>query len=182
MKSTNTYSNISEGDRMIKDLCNTHPETFWAVIPEKITVMGIDNNERSEKSITKNPIWSRLKNVKGSERQILQDLKSPIRYIIEVYCSDWNRWNDKLRLCVLANHLLAITPDSEKKNMPDCVGFNILFDAVGIDWEVGEGENIPHLLNDDVKFDLSRRPGIEIEKEEGEGAEESEDAGEEEDS
>lgn len=156
-----TYSRVTEAAEMIDKLCKKHDEAFWCVNPENIAVMGIDNVERSEKAIAKQPIWSRMRNVKGVEGAIFKENNIKERHIIEVFWSDWNVWRDSLKAALLAGHLFEITPDLEVKNSPDCVGFKILYKALGVNWQRDDGRNIPNLLTGDLKFDLELRPGLE---------------------
>ena len=170
-----SYSKVDQANEMIKKLCEKYPEVFWSIQPEKITVMGIDNVERSDRAIERSKIWSALRNVKGVEKAIFMENNIGIRYILEVFWADWNKWSDSLRLAVLTENLLEITPEVEKKNRPDCNGFRLLFDALGLQWKYDEsdttGSKIPNLLMTDVKFDLELRPGLEPEEEEIEGPE-----------
>jgi len=174
-RKTRTYSRVANAQEMIDTLCDRHKNTFWAVKPESIAVMGIDNVERSEKAIAKQPTWSRMRSVKGVEKAIFQENDICERYIVEVYWSDWNEWHDALKAAILANHLLEIKPDVETKNSPDCVGFKILYKALGVNWERNDGKGIPNLLtaNEDDVFDLELRPGLaELEAlDEGDGPE-----------
>tara|TARA_R110000824_G_scaffold12226_7_gene53663 strand:- start:66778 stop:67320 length:543 start_codon:yes stop_codon:yes gene_type:complete len=161
------YSKVDEATTMIKDLCAKHPEVFWAVRPESIAVMGVDNVSRTEKAVKKDPTWSKIKNVKGVEQAIFQENSIMTRYIIECFWSDWNDWRDSIKLAVLAKNLLEISPEVDKKNSPDCKGFKILFDVLGVNWEQDDGNGIPNLLIEDVKFNLELRPGLDdVEEEE----------------
>jgi hypothetical protein len=38
-----------------------YPEVLWSVRPEKVTAMGIANQERSEKAVAKKPINIKLR-------------------------------------------------------------------------------------------------------------------------
>jgi hypothetical protein len=176
-RKTRTYSRVNEAQDMIATLCTRHAKTFWAVKPESIAVMGIDNVERSEKAIAKQPIWSRMRTVKGAEGAMFKEKDIPERHIIEVYWSDWNVWRNSLKAAVLASRLLEITPEVETKNSPDCVGFKILYKALGVNWERDDGNGIPNLLiaDEDDVFDLELRPGIaELEAmDEGDGPEDT---------
>jgi hypothetical protein len=158
-RKTRTYSRINEASEVIEKLHEKYEDVFWCVNPSSIAVMGIDNLTRSEKSVEKQPIWSKMRNVKGVERAIFQEHNISERYIIEVYCADWNSWSDSVRAAVLANHLLEITPEIETKNSPDCVGFKILYKALGVNWEK-DISHIPNLLTNDIEFDLDLRPGL----------------------
>ena len=167
------YSKVNEASEMIRDLCAKHPDVFWAVKQESILVMGIDNVSRSPKAVEKNTIWSKLKNVKGVEQAIFQENGIDTRYILEVFWSDWNQWRDATKLAVLADNLIKISPEVDKTNRPDCVGFKVLFDVLGVNWEKESENDIPNLLLSDVKFNLDLRPGLDdVEKElddEGDG-------------
>ena len=156
-----TYSRVTEASDMIKTLCEKHPEAFWCVKPESIAVMGIDNVERSEKAIAKQTIWSKMRHVKGVEKAIFNENDIRECHIIEVFWSDYNDWRDSIKAAVLSQHLFEITTDAEIKNSNDCVGFNILYKAIGVNWQRDDGKGIPNLLYDDIAFDLELRPGLE---------------------
>ena len=157
------YSRVTEASEMIKDLCEKHPEAFWCVKPEAIAVMGIDNVERSEKAVAKSPVWSKLRNIKGVEANLLKENDIRERFILEIFWSDWNEWKEEVKAAVLAQHLFEITTDFEVKNSPDCVGFNILYKALGVNWQraTEKGLPMPNILRDDIEFDLELRPGLE---------------------
>lgn len=158
-KEARTYARVTEAEKIIEQLQAKYPDVFWAVKPGQIAVMGVDNQERGEKAIAKNPAYAKFRPIKGAEKAIFETNKIPIRYIIELYWSDWNAWNAAYKQCVLTSAVLEVTPEEEKKNKYDCVGYKILFDAVGVNWD-REPDKIPNLLNDDVKFNLELRPGL----------------------
>ncbi|MFA7219409.1 MAG: hypothetical protein WC119_02810 [Synergistaceae bacterium] len=159
-RKTRTYSRVKEASDMIAKLHKKYTDVFWCVNPEAIAVMGVDNVERSEKAVAKQPIWSKMRNVKGVERAIFQENNIGERYIIECFWSDWHLWNDATKAAVLASHLLEITPEVEVKNRPDCIGFKILYDVLGVNWEYDTSNKIPNILTTDVKFNLDLRPGL----------------------
>jgi len=155
------YSRVTEAQEMIQTLCKRHDKAFWCVNPDAIAVMGVENVQRSDKAIAKQPIWSKMRNVKGVEQAIFKENDIRVRYLIEIFWSDWNKWQDSIKAAVLATHLFEITPDAEVKNRPDCVGFNIIYKALGINWQRDDGSAIPNLLTSSVEFDLDLRPGLE---------------------
>lgn len=159
-RKSRNYSRIPEASEIIKKLCEKHSEAFWCIKPESVVVMGIDNMERTEKSIAKQPIWSKFRNIKGVEKAIFQENNIGERFIIEVYWSDWHLWSQAMKAAILSKHLFEITPDPEVKNPHDCVGFKILYDVLGVNWE-RKDDSIPDLLDDDIKFNLDLRPGLE---------------------
>ena len=169
-RTARTYQKVDEADQLIADLCAKHGDVFWSVNPQTVVIMGIDNVARTEKAVEKDPLWSKFRNIKGVEKAIFAANQIPVRYIIEVYWSDWNTWNTNTRLAIIARHLLEITPDVEKKNRPDAVGFKILYDVLGINWE-SNYKQIPSLRDDDIEFNLDLRPGLDDISEDDEIAE-----------
>ena len=159
-----TFSRMSEAESIIKRLVEKYPDVLWAVNPSTIAVMGVDNSERSEKAIKKSPVYSKLRVIKGSEKALFQENNVHILYVIELYWSDWHNWNDALRQAVLMSQLLEITPEEESRNRPDCVGFKVFLDALGVNWDGEQGVNIPNLLTGDVKFNLDLRPGLNVDE------------------
>jgi len=163
MADPKTYTRVTEADTMIEKLVEKEPEMLWAVTPSQIVVMGIDNKDRSEKTVAKQPIYSKLSLIKGAEKALLQSEGIPVFYIIEIYWSDWHRWSTGLKQMVIVDCLLEITAEAEKKNRPDCIGFRILYDALGVHWDCDpDGVGLPDFLDPDcsVKFDMSLRPGL----------------------
>lgn len=162
MRTARTYARVTEAEKMIKALCEKYPDLFWAVRPEQIAVMGVDNQERSEKAVEKNPNYAKLRVVKGSEKALFIDSHIPIRHVIELYFSDWQAWKDAYRQWVLANCIVQISAEDEKKHAPDCTGFKVLLDVSGVTWDDERfTDNLPNLLHSDVKFNLDLRPGLE---------------------
>ena len=156
-----TFSRMSEAEGIIKKLVEKFPDVLWAVEPSTIAVMGVDNAERSEKVVKKSPVYAKLRVIRGSEKALFQENNVNVLYVIELYWSDWHNWNDSLRQAVLLSQLLEITPEEESRNRPDCVGFKVFLDALGVNWDGANGTNIPNLLQDDIAFNLDLRPGLE---------------------
>lgn len=167
-KEARTYARVKDAEDLIKQMTEKYPELFWEVRPEQIAVMGVDNIQRGEKAIKKNPAYAKLMTVKGAEKAIFETNNIPIRYIVEVYWAEWNMWGAKFRQWALANSILAISHVEEKKNKLDCVGFKVLLDVSGVNWE-REPDNLPNLLADDVEFNLDLRPGLNDDGEEEDG-------------
>lgn len=159
------YEHADDADKIIKALCEKYPEVLWSVRPEKVTAMGITNQERSEKAVAKKPINIKLRAVKGAEKAIFGIEGIPTRFIVEFYFADWARWNEKQRQYALMSVLLEIGREDEARNSPDLVGFKIFIDVAGVTWDA-EGAELKDLLREDVDFDLTLRPGIEEENDE----------------
>lgn len=166
-KEARTYARVTEAEKLIEQLQAKHPDLFWAVRPGQIAVMGVDNQQRGEKAVAKNPANAKLRLVKGAEKAIFETNSIPIRYIIELYWSDWNVWSPVYRQWVITNAIMEVTPEEEKRNKKDCVGFKVLIDVSGVNWD-REPDKLPNLLTDDVKFNLDLRPGLNEDGEEPE--------------
>lgn len=46
-----TYEEVTDAKDMIKSLCEKYPDELWAVRPDAIIVLGINNKERPEKTL-----------------------------------------------------------------------------------------------------------------------------------
>ena len=83
-----------------------------------------------------------------------------IRYIIEVYWSDYNEWTPKLKQWIIFHELQHIAADVGKTVKHDCEDFRIVLDIVGVNWTSKESE-LPDLINGEkVEFDLNLRPNM----------------------
>lgn len=164
-RTARTFSRLKEAEDIIARLVDKYPDLLWAVLPSQVSVWCIDNQERGEKAIAKNPFHCALRTLKGSEKALLIDNDINVRYIIELYASDWHEWKSSAQQWVLLSKLMEINAEDEKSNRPDCVGFRVLLDIVGVQWDTDSIQDLPNPLNDDLTFDLSLRPGIEEEKE-----------------
>ena len=163
-RTSRTYERVREAEELIKKIQEKYPKLLWAIRPEQIAVMGCDNQERSEKAVEKNPAYAKLRMVKGAEKAVFEDNKIPIRYILELFWSDWNSWSPAYRQWVLLNSLMEITPEVEKRNGPDCVGFKVLLSVCGVNWD-RESNSLPNILTTDVDFNLDLLPGLDDEDE-----------------
>jgi len=158
------YSRINVAEDMIEALCDKYPDVFWAVKPNMVIVMGIDNKTRSEAQKKKAPYFMKLKAIKGAEKALLIDNNIPSRYIIEAYWDEWNDWKECRKQVMLSNELLKITADVGKTNSYDCSGFKILMDTFGVNWNDND-EDLKDMLIFDVDFDLDLRPGLDLDAE-----------------
>ncbi len=161
-KEPRSYERMPEAEQLITAICDKYKDVTWAVRPEQIAVMCITNLERGEKAIEKNPAYIKLRPVKGAEKAIFETNKIPIRNIIELYASDWAAWTTGAKQCILLNTIMEISPEEEKKNAPDLVGFKIIADALGVNWD-RELATLPNILSTDIEFDLDLRPGVNTE-------------------
>jgi len=154
------YSRVTEAEDMIVKLCEKQPEVLWAVKPSIISVLGIENKERSEKNKT----LVKIKPVKGVEKAIMQQNNVSTRYILELYWSDWNTWKAEKRQWIILQMLLHIHSEVSKIINPDCIDFKIVIDKVGVNWV--DSENLPNIIDGEVKFNLDLLPSLEESEEE----------------
>ena len=164
-RKTRVYKKVEEADEMIKAMCKKQPDALWCVKPDTVTVMGIENIERSEKNHT----LAKIKPIKGAEKAIFQVHNIPVRYVIELFWSDYNAWSTEQKQWIIFHELLHCHPDFEKTIKHDCEDFKLVLDKVGVDWT--KRKDLPNLLIDEVKFNLDLRPGIDELTEDDEGDE-----------
>jgi len=149
------YTRVKDAEIIVKKLCEKQPDVLWCVKPDMVAVLGIENKERSEK----NKVLAKIKPFKGCEKAILMENNIPVRYVIELYWSDWNDWNQKKRQWIIFHELLHIHSEIGKTVKHDCEDFKIILDKVGVNWTTSD--NLPNLIEDNVKFDLGLRPNLE---------------------
>ena len=160
------YSRITEAEEIIKKLCEKYPDVMWAVRPETITCYGIENKEKPKSS----NVLAKVKSVKGSEKAIFQENNIKARYIIELYWNEYNEWSEKKKQYVLFHELLHVHPEFGRLIKHDSEDFAILLNTAGVKW-VDKVNELPDLLHDDVKFDLTLRPSLDLEDDDGEKGE-----------
>ena len=167
MATEKVYSRVTEAEAIVKKLCEKQPDLLWAVRPDTIAVLGIENKERSEK----NKVLAKIKPVKGEEKTILQLANIPVRYIITLYYSDWKIWVPKQKQWIILHELLHVAADLGKTVKHDCEDFKVILDKVGVDW-FKKTEELPDLIDGDVKFNLELRPSLDMTDEDKEEADE----------
>ena len=155
-----TYSKVTEAEEMIEKLVKKYPELLWQIKPRIVTVLGVENKERS-KNCHK---LAQVKAVRGAEKAVMQIHNVDVRYIIELYWSDWNAWSVELKQWIVLHELLHVSFEIGKVIKHDCEDFRIILDAVGVDW-TNKVDGLPNLLREDVKFNLNLRPNVPSEEE-----------------
>jgi len=168
-QSEKTYSEITEAETIIKELCAKHKEVLWAVNPDVVVVLGIDNKKRGKKNKT----MAKIIPIKGIEKVIMNLNKIKVQYAIEAYWSDWNAWGEALRQWVIFHELLHIASEEGKTIKHDVQDFRIIVDKVGVNW-AAPNKSLPNLLKDDVQFDKELIPST-VEALETQEAEDEED-------
>ena len=158
-----TYVVVDEANTTIKKLMEKYPKILRSVQPEKIIVLGIENDPPTWKN------WmARIKKINNPIKTILEKHQVKAEYIIELYLKDWDEWTASTRGWVLFHELLHIpSPDKNglwKHNVED---FSIIIDKIGANGY--ESESIPNLLGDkSVDFDdtliLKEKEKVEKEK------------------
>ena len=155
-RKSNVYSRVPEAEEIIKQLCEKYPDVLWAVRNDgSIAVLGIENKERSEKNNT----LAKIKAIKGTEKAIYISNNINIRYVLELYWSDWNMWSNELKQVVLFHELLHVHPELERVVRHDLEDWRIVVEKLGVSY-LKNNKDLPNLLNDEVKFDLQLLPKI----------------------
>ena len=148
-----TYSEVKEAEGIVKELCSKYGDVLWAVKPEDVVVLGIDNKERGKKNKT----LAKIIPIKGLEKVIMNLNKIKVQYAIEIYWSDYNKWSDQLKQWIIFHELLHISSEEGRTIKHDVMDFRIMVDKVGVDWNT-PNKSLPNLLSDDVKFNKDLIP------------------------
>ena len=83
------YEEVVEARQIIKDLCEKYPEVLWAVRPDTIITLGVTNKERPKSSKK----LASIRPLKGATKALMQINNVNVRYLIEMFWSDWNEWS-----------------------------------------------------------------------------------------
>jgi predicted metallopeptidase len=139
------YEVMDDANAIIKQLAERYPEVLWAVKPDEIVVMGVTNKEapkgnRTKAKITRiPPLYKALINYVGD---------TDVKYMIEVYCSEYGSWSAAQKQGVLFHEMLHIPrPDEKGLLKHDVEDQAVVLDALGIDWF--RRSDLPSLLEGD---------------------------------
>lgn len=148
------YDRMPEAEEIINALCIKYADVLWAVRPGQVAVLGITNKERTSSNNT----LAKCVTIRGINRQVCKLYEVPVRWVLELYCADWQKWSHEMRQWLLFHELLHIAPEEGKSVKHDIEDFAIILDAVGILWQ--DAKDLPNLLREDVKFNLDLRPTL----------------------
>jgi predicted metallopeptidase len=143
-KEEKSYSVIEEAEVIMKKVCEKYPEVLWAVNPKEVGIFGVDNAERPASSDT----LAKIRNVTGIYKALLDKHNVGVKYLIEIYWSDWNNWTMPTKQWIVFHELLHIPgPDKSGLIKHDVQDFALAVDVVGVDGYTNR-ENLPDLLGD----------------------------------
>ena len=153
-QSEKTYEEVIEAKDIIKDLCEKYPDELWAVRPETIITLGVSNKERPKGSSK----LASIRPLKGATKALMRINNVRVRYLIELFWSDWNKWTDSQKVAVIFHELIHIDNEVGKTVKHDVEDFMIMVDKLGVDWF--NDSSLPNLLFTKVDFDLTKRPNV----------------------
>lgn len=148
-KEEKSFAVVTEGEVIVKKLCERYPEILWACQPDTIGVYGVENQEKSESITT----LAKIRKVNGVMAAVLEKHNINLKYIIELYFSDWQNWKPATKNFVIFHELLHIgAPDSKGLRKHSIEDFRLTVDVLGV--ESYESNSVPDLLGDKkVEFD-----------------------------
>jgi len=136
------YEVLDEGNEIITQLCKRYKPHFRYVDPEHVVVLAVMNLPRpfSMKKLAK------ITKIDPAHRTILKRYgRRDVRYIIELYSSDWVQWNLPRKQWIIAHEIGHIAKPESKGLVQHSVEDHAwLLDAVGIEW--WNKDNLPNLL------------------------------------
>ena len=134
------YANVTEFEKIVKDVIANAPELFPAIdedeFVDNIKVVAITNKERKE----------------GKELVKVKGVPQPIRmfcscsYVVEMYLKDWQKLDENQREWLVLYILRRIPTDGDQegKVMPiDYKDDSVIVRTVGPDWI--ENEDLPSI-------------------------------------
>jgi len=169
MATEKVYSHVTEAEDIVKKLCEKYKEVMWQVDPKIVAVLGVENKKRGKKDHA----LARIKPIHGCEKALLKENNINTRYVISLYWSDWNAWNNKQKQAVIFHELLHVYHENDKVLNHDLEDFCILISSLGVNWF--NSEKLPDLINDKVDFDLKLRPGLDEKEDDKEEEKDEED-------
>jgi predicted metallopeptidase len=125
-----TYSIVEEANEIIKKLAEKYPDILWAIgDPKTIQVYGVDNKEKPASSDT----LAKIRSVAGVMKAVLEKNNINLKFIIEVYWSDYREWSLYKKQWVLFHELLHVCdPESKKMRKHNIEDFSLIIDKIGI--------------------------------------------------
>ena len=148
------HSRVEEAEEIIAQLCEEYPEALWAVNPNIVAVLGVENKERPKNSKK----LATIRPVKGINKSLMILNNIPVRYVIEIYWDEWNKWSQSQKVVIMFHEVLHIGDEIGKTVKHDLEDFKIMINSLGVDWY--KNPNLPNLLNEHIDFDLSLRPNV----------------------
>ena len=148
------YEEVTEARKIVQDLCSEYPDEMWAIRPDTIITLGVSNKERPKGS-TK---LASIRPLKGATKALMQINNVGVRYLIELYWSDWNKWTEAQKNAVIFHELLHVDNEIGKTVKHDIEDFRMMVDKLGVDWF--NDTDLPNLLLNKVEFDKSMRPNV----------------------
>ena len=147
MSEDKEYAVLPEGNEIVKGLSERYSEVLWAVKPSEVMVMGVTNKEapKTGKMETK----AKIKMVDPITKALLKHFGNPdVKYLIDVYCSEWQGWSNARRQFVLFHELVHVPgPDGKGLIKHDVEDFSPIVDQFGTGWF--NKPDLPDLLNGD---------------------------------
>ena len=156
-KEETLYSVMPDGMEIISKLVKRYPDILWAVQPENILILGITNKERSKS----NKKLATITRPSGVIKAAFEFYNIKIKYIIQVYYSDWVNWSEARRAAIIFHETLHVPSPTQDSGLVehDVQDFRILTSVMGVNWP--NLENIPSLLEGDlVQFDKNLMPTL----------------------
>ena len=143
IKEEKSFSVVEEGQAIVEKLCEKYPEILWAVEPQTVGIYGCDNQEAP----TNCKALAKIRKVSGVLKAVLEKHNINLKYIIELYWSDWREWSLKTKQWIIFHELCHILdPDAKGLRKHNVEDFSLTLDIVGIDGY--QQDNIPDLLGE----------------------------------
>lgn len=138
------YEKLTEMDEIILKLKDKYPNVFFEVNPDEVNSYCLVNKVRPDKK-AEEVVINGASGVFG--------IISPIKYILTVYASDWNHWNEAKKAIQVAKAIKRISLDGNGKlTRYDEMNHRCFLDTFGVGYEGKSG--LQNILEEDIKWIL----------------------------
>ena len=141
------YEVNEEFNIMATQLVEKYVDKFSNVEIGRVRCVNLMNKPRKEKEGSSERIW------KINAVKMPMAMDSPFLWYVVLHVQDWEDLSEKHRLALVADvlHGLPNEIDNQGKVTPcDTKGYHSIFKTIGIDYL--DDPDIPHLINDDVRW------------------------------
>jgi predicted metallopeptidase len=149
-KEEKLYRPCEEANAIVKELADRYDSVLWTVNPNEVAVFTIDNVDKP----ASNKTLAKITHVSNIYKALLEQHNVKVKYLIEIYGSDWGNWNATTKQWVLFHELLHVpAPNTRGLIKHDVQDFALTVDVVGLDMGYEENDKLPNLLlNEPVQF------------------------------
>jgi len=123
-----TYEVLDNAQILVKKIVDSFPDLFWYIQPDKIMVLGIQNDPPKSKN------WiARISPISGVFKALAEKNKWLTKFVIETYSMDWNEMSEKEKAWIMFHELLhVVAMKTTKMFKHDVLDFSCIVKKLGV--------------------------------------------------